>query len=170
MRIYTQLALFISSYTPLLIIIILEYYQSYLKFSLIVLVIVIIVNGFLLGYLGGIVKGRSNRDFKVKTSENKTSDTLNYLLPYVIALVGLKLTSITDILILGILLAVVFVVYIHSNLLLMNPLLNALGFKFYNLEVDPKDKIIVISKKHLKADITIKTKRISKGLYLLEDS
>lgn len=169
MRVTTQLVLFISSYTPLFIIIILKYYQAHLISSLFVLTILIFCNLVLVLYLE-IVKGRSKRTFKVVNSENKTSDTLNYLLPYVLAFIGLDLSNIIDLLILGILLFVVFVVYIHSNLMLMNPILNLIGFKFYSLEVDQKDKIMVISKKHLKADITIKTKRIDSGLYLLEDS
>jgi hypothetical protein len=169
MRVYTQLILFISSYTFLFLIFLLRYYQTHLYESLIVVLILIFVNLFLLGYWN-IISNRSIRSLGVKSAVNKTSNTLNYLLPYVIAFLGLQLTHWQDLTSFVILMGIVFVVYVQSNLIYINPLLNALGYKFYEVELNTGDIIIVISKKHLKADITIKTKRIEKGLYLMGDS
>lgn len=167
MRVTTQGILFISAYTPLLAIIILRYYKTHLIESLIVLIFIIIANGFLFGFLWGIVKHRSVRTFKVKSSINKTSDTLNYLIPYIISFLGLKLTQWNDLLSLLIILGIVFVIYVHSNLILMNPLINAFGYKFYSVEIGRGDNIIVITQKDLRVDNTITTKRISKGLYMM---
>lgn len=178
MKIFAKIMLFISAYTPLFLIIIMKNYPqladlyvnwAFLEIIILIVIalIIIISNLFLLFYLFGIVKSRSTRTFEVKSSINKTSDTLNYLLPYIIGLIGFNITLLQDLISLAILLFIVFVVYINSNLILMNPLLNALGFKFYGLELKNGDNIIVITKKDIKNNISINPKRIDKGLYII---
>ena len=165
----TQGILFISSYSLLFIIIAVRYYDTHPLQSSIV-IIVVIFSYVVLTQSFRIFKGRSNRHFSVESVSDETSETLTYLIPYIIAFLGLQLTKWQDIFSFLILLGIVFVVYIRSNLILMNPILNAIGYKFYKVKIGPGPDIIVITKKDLKASITIKTKRISKGLYLLGDS
>lgn len=169
MRLYFKLILFISAYTPLLLIIMLRYFQiqSY-DIAIFILALILFSNVILFSYLFTNVLKRSNRHYKPKKAVNKTSDTLNYILPYVVAFVGFQFTDWVSIISLLILLGVVFVIYVHSNLILMNPLLNALGYKFFSVELINEENIIVISKKNIKRDITIKTKRIDDDLYFLD--
>lgn len=169
MRLYFKLILFISAYTPLLVIIMLRYFQiqSY-KLGAGILVIILYSNAVLFSYLFTNVKKRSNRQNKPQKVTNITSDTLNYILPYVVSFIGFQFTDWVSIISLLILLGVVFVIYVHSNLILMNPLLNAIGYKFFRVELINDENIIVISKKDIKKNITIKTKRIDDDLYFLD--
>lgn len=168
-EIITHGILFISSYSFLFIIIAIRYLDTHPYQSVIVLIIVFSSFAFLT-QSWEIYKGRSNRSFFVENVVDNTSETLTYLIPYIIAFLGLQLTKWQDIFSFLILLGIVFVVYIRSNLILMNPILNAIGYKFYKVKIGTGPDILIITKKDLKAGITIKTKRISKGLYLLGDS
>jgi len=166
--ILTDGILFVSSYSFLFVIIAIRYIDSHLIYSLALLLFVFFSCLFLIKSWN-IFKKRSNRYFTAETVTDKTSETLTYLVPYIIAFLGIELTKWQDILSFLILLGIVFIVYIRSNLILMNPILNAFGYRFYNVGISTGEEILVIARKDLKAGMQITTKRISKGLYLLED-
>jgi hypothetical protein len=168
MRNWVKFLLFASSYTPLFLILILQYLEiDDWKFlvGLISLAVINVVWILLLFF----VEKWGRRDFTVKKAVNKTSDTLNYVITYVVALVSLDFTKWQDWVSLLILLSVIYAIFIHSNLLFVNPMLNLFGYKFYEVEVKEGGTVTIISKKRLKADMKISIKKISDDIFILRD-
>ena len=89
--------------------------------------------------------------YKIISIKDISHETLNYILTYLIAFLSLDMNNPKIILCIGILLFIIGVIYINSNMLYVNPILQLLGFSIYELIVtrnnaNDKCKIITISK------------------------
>lgn len=89
--------------------------------------------------------------YKIISIKDISHETLNYILTYLIAFLSLDMNNPKIILCIGILLFIIGVIYINSNMLYVNPILQLLGFSIYELMVtrnntNDKCKIITISK------------------------
>ncbi|MEM3858330.1 MAG: hypothetical protein QW478_02855 [Candidatus Micrarchaeaceae archaeon] len=114
-----------------------------------------------------IAKGWTKKTLTVKKSINRTSDALNYIIAYIIAFLGFQFDKWQDWVALIILLTTIFFIYIHSNLIFVNPLLNIWGYKIYDVEVMERGHLVVITKKSiLKEDEKIQLKSLSDNIYL----
>jgi hypothetical protein len=104
------------------------------------------------------VQKATSESFSVTKIEDKTKDSLAYLIPYIISFIAINFSDYRDVLSLGILLLILFVVYINSDLLFVNPLLSFLKFKIYSAEVckktagceDTVSIITLITKRNIK--------------------
>jgi len=64
------------------------------------------------------------------------------------------------------LLAVIFFVYVHSNLIFVNPLLNICGYKIYDIEAVESGSIVLITKRNrLRENEKITVKNMSDNIY-----
>lgn len=95
-----------------------------------------------------LTRGGTKSTFTIKKSINRTSDALNYIIAYIIAFLGFRFELWQDWVSLFILLAVIFFVYVHSNLIFVNPLLNICGYKIYDIEVVESGSIVLITKRN----------------------
>jgi len=185
----TKLSLFLSSYTPLFLIISISYMNFGMEIELtnnitnnIINVISTIVTTNVISIISLIIPIISNiffiisyknssfskKTWTIKKVENKTSDILNYSLTFIVALIStdiFKLTEIKGILCFLIIMTIMYSVYVNSNLLYLNPSLSFFGVKIYEAELDNKNSIIILSKKTYKNGDIIQVKRITKGLY-----
>lgn len=89
--------------------------------------------------------------YKVLSIKDISHETLNYILTYLIAFLSLDMNSPKMILSIILLLFIIGVIYINSNMLYVNPILQLLGYSIYELTVtrhniDDECRIIAISK------------------------
>lgn len=89
--------------------------------------------------------------YKVLSIKDISHETLNYILTYLIAFLSLDISSHKMILSIILLLFIIGVIYINSNMLYVNPILQLLGYSIYELtatrnNTDEECRIIVISK------------------------
>lgn len=88
--------------------------------------------------------------YKVLSVKDISHETLNYILTYLIAFLSLDINSPKTILSIIILLFIIGVIYINSNMLYVNPILQLLGYSIYELSTtrygtNEEYKIIAIS-------------------------
>lgn len=173
MRFWVKVGLFISSYFPLfLILAVKNWFNCYMTS------ILIIVGIYSLVWVGviSISKKGTVDSYKVLKVENETQKSLNYLIPYIISFIGFDLNKWQDWGALTILLAILFVVYLNSDLLYVNPMLLFFKYKIYKIEVckpiigceDTRSEILIITnrKNYIRRDERITVKDIDRGIVL----
>lgn len=112
----------------------------------------------------------SGQRIKVLDIENKNSESISYLFTYLIPFVFQDLSSLTNVFAVSVLLAVTFLIYSNSSMLLINPTIS-MRYSLYLTEyIDPssdkKKKGMILSKnKFLEEDDEIKIKTIGHKLF-----
>jgi hypothetical protein len=150
-----KLSLFISSYFPLFLIIILrqiEYNINFLVFGGINLpaiklllskfgisIILCLVSFF--GLIGLYFFMRNTKQLSkdngyelvVNNVQNKNTESIGYIATYLLPFVFQTYSSLFDVLQMFLLLSVMYIIYTHSTLIIVNPLLN-LKYSLYEIE------------------------------------
>ncbi len=62
-----------------------------------------------------------------------------YVASYIIPFVSFSLTNVQQALALGVFFVVLFVIYVHSNMIYVNPMLNLGGYHLYEVEIEGND-------------------------------
>lgn len=174
MRNWLKLILFFSSYSPLfLIIAILNVKlndihkvkdiipQDKIWLVIVMLALFILPNAILF-YL--IKRVRVFQPIKEKTNSftNKNSDVLNYIVTYLIPFLSFNFDKLNQAIAFTILILVLAIVYIHSNIFYINPILIISGYKIYEIN----DKYLLITKLTVKRDKRLKLYRIHDNVYV----
>ncbi|MBU7046197.1 MAG: hypothetical protein HXS54_07130 [Theionarchaea archaeon] len=165
MRFWVRSLLFVSAYTPLLLIFALQYFDVRSSDFWICVVALFLAN-FIWVPVFIVSRGWSTRVFIVKKSKNRTSDALDYIIAYIIVFLGFQLEKWQDAASIIILLTVIFFVYIHSNLLFINPVLNIFGYKIHDVEIVTGENIVLITKRFKIRPGNIETKKMSDNIYI----
>ena len=140
-RTYIKIFLFLSSYSPLFIILAIKSYQYfYLVLSFVGLVV---ISNIVLFFVLFKSKKMSGDYYKINKIEDKSSQFLEYIIAYIIPFLGFNLLQITDVLILGILFFMIASIYINSDLIYMNPVMNLFKYKLYKVTTDSKEYMII---------------------------
>ena len=150
-----KLSLFISSYFPLFLIIILrqiEQNREYLFFGgLNITAICLFLSNFGISIILGIVscfglvglslflnntKGlteNNGHEFVITNIQNKNTESIGYIATYLLPFVLQTYSSIFDVIQVLLLLSIMYIIYTHSNLIVVNPILN-LKYSLYEIE------------------------------------
>lgn len=184
-----QFALFVTSYFPLFILIIIRQvsensdYLNYggfewvsirlflLKFGLSAILSMVSLIG-LFGYwktLGNIEEVAENgRPVKIKDVKNKNSEAIGYIATYIIPFLFQSFSSWYECISVLFLLGIIYRIYINSSLLLINPILS-FRFSIYEIEYTDGDKekngLIISRDKYLQDEGDIKIYEIGHKLY-----
>jgi len=153
-----KLILFISSYIPLYLLLvvknileritdegrfinIVDKLNSWKKFDEIndyAIVIIITLSVFSFFYLKRKITAiGSRKEYKVKSVVNETSHYyLSYISIYLISCLELSLNSIVDCFVFLFLMIIIGYIYISNNMVYMNPMLNFMGYKIYTCTLE----------------------------------
>ncbi|MDI6719551.1 MAG: hypothetical protein QMD46_08085 [Methanomicrobiales archaeon] len=169
MRLWVKIGLFLSAYLPLFLILAINNWFNLYITGLFVIILVISLIWFVVVF---IVKRTTRESYHVVNVENKAKDALNYVIPYIISFISLDLSKWQDSIALAILLVIIFVVYVQSELLYINPLLFFFGYSLYSLEVckpslgceETKTEITIIAKRKISKSDRIEVWEIDEGI------
>ena len=189
-----QFALFVSSYLPLFILIIVRQVSENsvffhwagfsfvgikifaLKFGLSTILILVSIIG-LFGYwqtLGNIEEvAKNGNPVTVKDVKNKNSEAIGYIATYIIPFLFQSFTGWYECVSVLFLMVIIYRIYINSSLLLINPLLS-FKFSIYEIEYVENNKnkngLIISRDKCLQDDSNIKLYEIGHKLYFATDN
>ncbi|MBB6447994.1 hypothetical protein [Bacillus benzoevorans] len=177
MRNWLKVILFLSSYSPLFLIIVLlnlklneiSKVKDILpqdKFWLIIIMLILFILPNLI--LFSLIKRvRSFQPIREKTNTfvNKNGDVMNYIVTYLIPFLSFNFDKLNQTIAFAILILVLATVYIHSNIFYINPILIIAGYKIY----DVNNKYTVITKLMVKRDTKLKLYRIHENVYVGEE-
>jgi len=152
MKLWVKMGLFLSSYLPLFLILAIKNWFDYRM-----VLILIVVSMYSLIWVAIIYNSKkgTSESYRVIKAKDKSQESLNYIIPYIISFIGFDLNKWQDWGAFGILLLMLFVVYLNSELLYMNPMLAFFHYRIYRVKVckpvigckDTVSEIILISKK-----------------------
>jgi len=188
-----RLSFFVTSYIPLFFIIVFrqilqnkEYFTwdeinkevidtFILRFGVSLILCIISIFGLVVmnSFLNNIrVVNRSNgHEIVLDDISNKNVESIVYISTYIIPLVFETYTELIDIIPLALILLLMFLIYSHSNLLVVNPLLS-LKYSLYEIEFHnvkspkiPHKGIIIIDNHYIERGDTVLTKKIQNNMY-----
>jgi hypothetical protein len=162
--------LFFSAYLPLFLILAIKNWFNIYAFGIFVFTLIYSGVWFVLIWLANRATAEL---FTVRKAESRINESLEYLVPYIISFIGFDLTKWQDVISLGILLVIVFAVYIRSDLLYINPLMACFGHSIYQVEVTKpsqtgegkRGEIILITKSQIKSEDTIQVWDLSDNVF-----
>ena len=172
MRFWAKIALFLSAYFPLFLILTIKNYPGVDLIP--ILTLIIGISMLVWGLILCDSKKSSGEYYKILKVENKTHESLNYLAPYIVPFLNFDLTKYQDVIVLFIFLLIIFVVYMSSDLIYTNPVLAFVKCKIYRVKVcksnncENSQRTILLLSKNSKFELNkkIRLKSIDKGVFL----
>jgi hypothetical protein len=142
-RVPVRSLLFLSSYSPLFIILGIRNIEA----PLAPWVLFLASATMLMFVFYIVVMTRMNTmSITVRMSKPKGADVMTYVITYLLPFLAVDLNRIEDALSIAIFLAMVGVLYVHSNMVYVNPLLAALGYHAFEVEDTSGDTTIILAK------------------------
>ncbi len=132
---FVRCLLFISSYFPLSVIFCILLWEKHLFWAVLILLIGLSGLVILLLYFLLIVPRRTRSHETITSLERHDGDVLSYVASYLVPFVSLDLTG-TQIWAVLVFLVVLLIIYVNSNMIYINPMLNFLGYHLYEITID----------------------------------
>ncbi len=158
-RNYTKIFLFLSSYAPLFLILAIKNYTN-VDFVIAMGIVILISIAFLI-YIIKKSSEMSGEYREIKEVEDKSNQFLEYIIAYMIPFLGFSLGNITDLISLAIIFFIIAVLYVRSDLIYMNPMLNFMNYNLYKIN-SGKDDFMIITKEDLERGKKVRIYFISK--------
>lgn len=184
-----SIAIFISGYTPLFLIMMIKDVQAvkwftyelstsflgFTHFSVPVGLIfknssvvcgLLLVSLLSLGMLWFVLKNITSNPFEITIikAKSRSSEVVNYTIPYMISFVAFDLSKWQDLLSLMLFLSILCLLSIRSQSIFINPILAALGYGLYDVDFkeNNKDKeCVMLALKDLSSQDGVKYKKIN---------
>lgn len=191
-----SIAIFISGYTPLFLIMMIKDVQAInwcthalsspvlglnqisvpigLTFNNLNVVLGLVLLSFLsLALLWFVLKNVTSNPFEITVTKAKSrsSEVVNYTIPYMISFVAFDLSKWQDLLSLILFLSILCLLSIRSQSIFINPILAALGYGLYDCayKENGKDKeCVMLSQKDLVAEDTVKYKKVNNYMGIIK--
>lgn len=183
------LVLFLTSYIPLFVLLILRQIKqnkeflefsgfsadnillAFQKFGLSFLLLFFILFGLIgLIFLLNNLKRKINNGFiiNVKKVENKNSESIAYISTYIVPFIFQDTNDFFDLASIFIVLAIIFIIYIKSNMIVINPILN-ITHSLYQIDFktgsSEKNVLLISKNRDIEANMDIKINQISSNIY-----
>ena len=171
MRFWVKIGLFLCSYFPLFVILCIKnWFDLYLTILLSFVLIYSCIWILIIKY----TKQNTKESYHILDVENKTKESLTYIIPYLIAFSNFDFHMWGDWASLMLLLLILFVICIKSELLFINPILSLFDYRIYRLTVQKlhiqnntiEGDILLLSQNTLKKDMIIYVKDIDNDVRL----
>jgi len=168
LRDYIKWLLFLSSYIPLYLILLLFAWKSnwtifYILVSLITITVIVLL--IVLKALNSLQK----TFIKVKKVDPKNGEFIGYIFTYIFPFLSSNFDDVKYIIAMVVFFLLIGLMYVRSNLIYTNPVLNLLGYSLYEIEDHKENKMVLITKEpDLRKEANIKVINIGKKVYLGE--
>lgn len=129
----TRLILFLSSYAPLFLIVAMRGWHENRGFA-IGLVVVAALSVLVLFAFLHTVRTLSADKVIVSSVISRDGDAMSYIVTYLLPFLAVRLGDLTDVMSLGVVLFVIGLLYVNSNMIYTNPLLNIVGYHIFEIE------------------------------------
>ena len=132
---FIRCLLFTSSYFPLAVIYCFLLWEKHLLWAILILLVGISGLIILLLYFFLIVPRRQVSHETVASLNRHDGDVLSYVTSYLLPFVSLDLTS-SQVWAVLVFFAVLLIIYVNSNMIYINPMLNVFGYHLYEITIE----------------------------------
>ena len=159
--------LFLSSYFPLLLIFGIFLLDQQLAWAIALFALGLLSLTMLVFYLSWHKKYGSRSQDTLVSFQRRDSDVMAYIASYLIPFVTFPLAAWQQITALVIFVSVLLVIYINSNLLYINPMLNIVGFHLYEVHIEhSKSAHFLIARRRIEQQSTLYFVRLNNEIFL----
>lgn len=164
-NILTRLMLFLSSYAPLFLIIAVRGWREsrYIALGLAAIAVLSVVVLFV--FLR-VAQRLSPGKVAVSSVNSRDGDAMSYIVTYLLPFLAIKLNDPADAISLGVVLFVIGLLYVNSNMIYTNPVLNVVGYHTFEIE-DSEGKTTALLCKRAYVRTGSEINAISIGDYVL---
>lgn len=134
--IYMRVLLFFSSYFPLLVIIGILFATKNWIVTLVIITFGLLAVLELWRYLHDRQRNQQHSFTKILDYHRRDSEAMSYIASYVVPFASFALDTLPQILALAIFIMVLLVLYVNSNMIYINPMLNLVGYHLYEIEIE----------------------------------
>lgn len=142
----TRSILFLSSYSPLLIIMAVKYHGKHLGLAIGSTVVASTAVVMLVIFLR-VARTLTTTELVIEQLSPKDTEGVSYIVTYLIPFLDLKLEDRSSAVALLLLFAIVGVLYVHSNMVYINPILNLMGYHLFEVESATKKKQALLTRR-----------------------
>ena len=175
-RIITLILLFISSYSPLFLILAVkdfDFENNCWKHPFAVWIILgLSLLSIILLFIFLLCLKKGNMPVKIISVKNRSIDLINYTIPYILSFFNFDLSKWDDIISLSIFLIIMLVLTITSKSIFLNPVLAFAGYGMYDIEYEfenTKSTVIAISKHELRVGNRFFIRNLNRFTYLIKE-
>lgn len=158
---YVKIFLFLSSYIPLFLVLAIKNYTN--PHAVMAMSILILVPFLFLIYTFHKASRMSGEYVEITSIENRSNQFLEYIIAYIIPFLGFNLNSVPDLISVLIIFIMIGVLYIKSDLIYMNPILNLLNYTLYKVNTKNRE-LMIISKNEIDKTKKVRVYLISKNV------
>lgn len=165
----TKIILFLSSYLPLWVIFEIQFSSKNNKYSAMVAagfaVLAVICLLGLFFYIH-ITKTINPVSLKITDLNRRDGEAMSYIVSYLLPFIVLPSSNTEDLIGLWIFIGVLAVLYINSDMIHINPVLNIIGFHVYEVKREDKHICTIISRKKIRVNQEIQVHQIGDDLFI----
>jgi hypothetical protein len=141
----TRVLLFLSSYSPLAVILAVQHWDR--RFVAAALIGIAAASILALILFLRVALSAGAYPLKIVRASLRDGDLVGYIVAYLLPFLGIDFSKSRDAISLVILLVVIGVLYAHSNLIYVNPVLAALGYHLFEVEEDGGRVMVMLSRR-----------------------
>jgi hypothetical protein len=165
MNAFAQLALFLSSYSPLFVVFALLNSFGGGVSSWLCLAVAVIGLAMLV-VLYKVASGFAPSDLKVTSSQVRDGDAIAYIATYLVPFSAVALTTARERGALGLFVLLIAVLYVRSELFYINPILALVGYRLFQVTTPKGSSVVLLTRKRfLQSNITLSARRLSDYVY-----
>lgn len=166
--IFTRVMLFFCSYFPLLLIVCVLQYDVWPWW------VIAMLGAFGVGillftcvYFSWVRHKAYVEQRKVTSFTRHDSEVMGYIASYLVPFVTFPLSNLKQIIALLLFVGVLLVIYVHSNMIYINPVLSLVGYRLYEIEIEQSQRShYYIARKPLERNREIRFVLLSDDIYL----
>jgi drug/metabolite transporter (DMT)-like permease len=160
-----RLILFLSSYAPLFLIIAMRGWRDSKHLAIGIAVVAVLSVIVLFIFLRSAQRLSAGK-ISISSVISRDGDAMSYIVTYLLPFLAVKLNDPTDAISLGIVLFVIGLLYVNSNMIHTNPILNIVGYHIFEIEdSDEKTTALICNRSYVRNGSELSV--ISIGDYVL---
>lgn len=130
-----RIVLFLSSYSPLFVILGLRnsFGNDVVRYGMLALAILSVA--FLVVFLA-MARGITGTRIRVDEANSRDGEAMSYIVTYLLPFLDVSFTDAANALSLTVILLVIAVIYVHSNMIHVNPILSLMGYHVFEVRTD----------------------------------
>jgi drug/metabolite transporter (DMT)-like permease len=161
----TRLILFLSSYAPLFLIVAMRGWRDSRHLAVGLAIVAVLSVVVLFAFLHTAQKLSAGK-VSVSSVISRDGDAMSYIVTYLLPFLAVKLNDPTDVISLGIVFVVIGLLYVNSNMIHTNPVLNIVGHHIFEIvDSDGKTTALICKRSYIRTGSEIDA--ISIGDYVL---
>ncbi len=149
-----KVVLFVSSFAPLLTVLVLLNSFGSLIVNL-ALGAVAVTSVLSLRHFLTVARSLSPAPIEIARVTRRDGDTMAYLMTYVVPFLGIATSSTRERAALGIVLLIVLLLYVQADLFYVNPLLALARYHVFEVEMESKTLVLLSKRHHLRSPATV---------------